>query len=536
LKKRKNRRTLKKRIRKVISLSTFLTAFILSGLISCLLIFVSRELASYQAETVSVIIQNDIISGRAEKFLGINNLEELQQDNILAKMWLDSFSNNSIFHDFNWYPEQTTNIFVQIEINNAMVYSNNEEDSDSLAVLYRNTQAVKPIIDSLGSQIGEIRVRVNPQIILAIVIPTIVIIIILSITALIAVKILSIFLTLPIINPIRQLEKKVKAIAEGDQDTASNTQLVLKKPLREIESLIDSTNGIMKKLQGYNELLENQKDVLENQNYELEVQNDELLKSKQQIQEQQAQLIQSEKMASVGLLTAAITHEINTPIGAINSNAQLTQMLVDGLLDQSSVRSDGELADMLGQLKEVNEVNLMACGRIIEIIRSLKSFSRLDQADFQEADMNEGIKSVLVLTNNLLKRRITVHEEYGNIPLVKCFPGQLNQVFMNIIVNASQAIEGEGEIFIHTYQEDSSISITIRDTGAGIDQANISKIFEPGFTTKGVGVGLGLGLYISYNIIQNHKGEIEVTSEVGKGTEFTIRIPMNHDETYDKTK
>jgi signal transduction histidine kinase len=372
---------------------------------------------------------------------------------------------------------------------------------------------------------------VNPQFILGILIPIVTVITLLSIVALIIARILSMFLILPIINPIKQLETKVKAIAEGDQETAANTEIILKKPLREIESLADSTNGIMKKFYGYNEILESQKEVLENQNAELEVQNEELMESKLQIQKQQAQLVQSEKMASVGLLTAAITHEINTPIGAINSNAQIEEMLLNELVHYSSVQSDEEVKTIFNQLKEVNDVNLVACSRIVEIIKSLKSFSRLDQAEFQEANINDGIKSVLVLTNNLLKRRITIHEEYGDLPLVKCFPGQLNQVLMNIIVNASQAIEGEGEIFIHTYQKERHIYISIKDTGTGIKEENISEIFDPGFTTKGVGIGLGLGLYISYNIIQNHNGEISVVSELGKGTEFIIKIPIDNDKT-----
>jgi signal transduction histidine kinase len=186
---------------------------------------------------------------------------------------------------------------------------------------------------------------------------------------------------------------------------------------------------------------------------------------------------------------------------------------------------------MFDQLKEVNDINLMACSRIIDIIKSLKTFSRLDQAEFQEADINDGIKSVLVLTHNLLKNRVTVHEDYGDIPPAKCFPGQLNQVFMNIIVNASQAIEGDGDIFIRTCQRERDIYITIRDTGAGIKPENLPKIFEPGFTTKGAGIGLGIGLYLSYCIVHNHNGEIAVTSEPGKGSDFTIRIPIDNDKT-----
>jgi signal transduction histidine kinase len=415
-------------------------------------------------------------------------------------------------------------MYIKVETEDGVVYSSGEQARGILSDFYSDTQSIKPILDSNGNQVGTITVGMKPQFLLGIVVPLLIGIIVVSLLAIIISNILSWILVIPVITPIKQLEKKVKAIAEGDHETAVSTQIILKKPLREIESLADSTNGIMSKLKSYNE-------KLENQNMELEAQNQELIESKQEIQKQQAQLIQSEKMASVGLLTAAITHEINTPIGAINSNAQIEDMLLNELVSSPAVQTSEELNLMLGQLKEANDVNLMACGRIIEIIKSLKTFSRLDQADFQEANINEGIKSVLVLTHNLLKRRITVHEDYGDLPPVRCFPGQLNQVIMNIVVNASQAIEGEGDIYIRTYEQDRNIYITIKDTGIGIKPEDISKLFDPGFTTKGVGVGLGLGLYISYNIVQNHKGDISVISEQGKGAEFIIRIPMDIERT-----
>lgn len=312
-----------------------------------------------------------------------------------------------------------------------------------------------------------------------------------------------------------------------------------------MESLADSTNTIIRKLHDYGavlenqnklleeqkETVENQKDILESQNAELEMQNEELINSKNKIQQQQGQLIQSEKMASVGMLTAAITHEINTPMGAINSNAQLEDMVLESMAGNRIIQEDEELSSLFARLKEVNDINLIACDRIIEIIKSLKSFSRLDQAEFQEANINDGIKSVLVLTRNLLKNRITVHEDYAELPMVKCFPGQLNQVIMNIVVNASQAIEGEGDLYIRTYQGENNVYIAIKDTGIGIRQEDISKLFDPGYTTKGVGVGLGLGLYLSYNIMHGHKGDITVNSEVGKGAEFILRIPMVNDRT-----
>lgn len=507
------------------SLSAFLSVLFLSGFIIAIIVSAVKGLGDYQAEVACTAIQQEINSGMAAKELGISSIRELTA-NEKTDLWIDRFSKNTIQIELLPGFNEVNKLYVTIEIDNKVVYTNTEETMEELSELVEVMSAAQPIFDEQDNQIGTVSVSVNPQIIAIIALP-ILVVVGLSIIALIIAKILSLFLTIPIINPILQLETKMKALADDDEETASSTQLVLKKPLREIESLAESTNEIMNRLHSYNLRLEDQNDALERQNAELEVQNDELERSRDQIQKQQAQLVQSEKMASVGLLTAAITHEINTPIGAINSNAQIEDMLLSQLTGHAMVKADKELADMLTQLKEVNDINLTACQRITEIIKSLKSYSRLDQAEYQEADINEGIKSVLVLTNNLLKKRIKVHEEYGDIGPVKCFPGQLNQVFMNIIVNASQAIEGEGEIFIQTTRKENDIIISIRDTGTGIKSEDIPKIFDPGFTTKGVGIGLGLGLYISYNIIQNHNGEISVLSEPGKGTAFIIRIPID---------
>lgn len=530
---KRNSRTLKKRIKRATSLSALITVLFMSSVIILIILAVSRDFAAYQSDVMCYSIQKEINSGQAMNSLGIKSINELNEGDSRLNELVNDISRKSIINTIIPYDNGVSELYIKIEVQNRIIYSNEleAEAQNSQSKLFKDTEAVKPILDSNNNEIGNIYVRVNPQFLLVLLVPVFSVIISLSGLALIIAKILSMFLVIPIINPLKQLETKVKALAEGDQERAANTDIVLKKPLREIESLADSTNAIMKKLKSYNEILENQKFVLENQNTELELQNDELLESKIQIQKQQAQLVQTEKMASVGLLMAAITHEINTPIGAINSNAQLEEMILGVLLNHPAVEQNDELIIMFSQLKEANDVNLMACSRIIEIIKSLKSFSRLDQADFQEADINEGIRSVLVLTNNLLKRRITVHEDYADIPRIKCYPGQLNQVIMNIIVNASQAIEGEGEIFIKTYQQNRDIYISIKDTGIGIDEENVSKIFDPGFTTKGVGIGLGLGLYISYNIVQNHNGEISVISESGNGAEFIIRIPMDNART-----
>lgn len=526
--KKKNKKTLKRRMQRAMSLSTLITVLFLSGVIIYLVIFGTKYLAAYQAEAVGNMIQKEINSGDILKILNIDSLEELEDNNTDIQIWIDGISRRTLLNDFAMYDSKYNSVCITIELNDKIIYSNDDSES-ALMVFYQDAEVEKQIYDENGTEIGTIKVMMNPNFIMGFLGPVLGVIIVLSIIVLLISRLISIFLIIPIINPVNKLIKKVRAIAEGDIETAVDTQLTLKKPLREIEFLVDSTNTIMNKLSGYNEILEKQNETLENQNIELEAQNNELIESKLQIQKTQAQLIQSEKMASVGLLTAAITHEINTPIGAINSNVQLEKMILAEMMNLLKDEQDETLKAMLEQIAGFNEVNLMACSRIVEIIRSLKSFSRLDQAEFQEANINEGIQSVLVLTNNLLKNRITIHEEYGELPLVRCFPGQLNQVFMNLIVNAAQAIEGQGDIFINTRISGENVMITIRDTGTGIKKENITKLFEPGFTTKGVGVGLGLGLYISYNIIQNHDGVITVNSEEGKGSEFIIKIPISSD-------
>ena len=544
MQKKKNRRTLRKRIRRMLTLSTSVTVLFQTFAIIALLITVSQIFLDYQTDTVTKKIQNDIDSGRAIKLMKIDSMESLTEFDTRATEWIELIDKTSMINEVFSYYNFTSDAYIEIKINDTIIYSNFEK-MDDLTKKSEIEGTESPIYDKEGNEIGYIKVVVSPMILVGIMAPAAALVFLLGLIAFMISRIFSHFFAIPIIAPINQLNLMVKAIAEENQEASMNTKLVLKKPLQEIEALADSTNQIMKNFhQYYNQLehqkqilenhklaLENQKDTLENQNTELELQNEELINSKFQIQQQQGQLIQSEKMASIGMLTAAITHEINTPIGAINSNAQLGDMVFTQLINHPVIQADEELNAMFTQLKELNDVNVVACKRISEIIKSLKSYSRLDQADFQEADVVDGIKNVLVLTHNLLKNRITVHEEYESIPLVKCFPGQLNQVFMNIIVNASQAIEGEGDIFIHTYQKDRELCISIKDTGTGIALEDIPKIFEPGFTTKGVGVGLGLGLYLSYNIIKNHKGYISVTSEPGKGAEFIVSIPMDINRT-----
>jgi signal transduction histidine kinase len=180
-------------------------------------------------------------------------------------------------------------------------------------------------------------------------------------------------------------------------------------------------------------------------------------------------------------------------------------------------------------LEDIARINQLACDRIIGIVSSLRNFARLDEAELKTADLHEGLESTLTLVHHELKNRIEVVREYGDIPPISCHPNQINQVFMNMLVNASQAIKGEGTITIRTFRQGDIVNVQFSDTGTGIPPENVSRIFDPGFTTKGVGVGTGLGLSICFKIVQDHGGSIDVESEVGKGSTFTIRLPLGKD-------
>lgn len=252
---------------------------------------------------------------------------------------------------------------------------------------------------------------------------------------------------------------------------------------------------------------------------ELEKQKKDLQNTLEELNKTQIQLIQSEKMASLGQLVAGIAHEINTPLGAINSNTDMISRCVEKIEEGNQ--------NAVAMVKNILPITQDAIGRINVLVKSLKNFARLDEAVFQEADLHEGILSTLDLIHHEIKNRIEIVKNFADLPLIYCKPNAINQVFMNILVNAYQSIEGQGTISITTAYDRDSVSVKIKDSGRGIKKENLPKIFDPGFTTKGVGVGTGLGLSISYEIIKDHKGQISATSEIGKGTEFTITLPIN---------
>lgn len=240
------------------------------------------------------------------------------------------------------------------------------------------------------------------------------------------------------------------------------------------------------------------------------------------LKDTQTQLIQSEKMAALGKLVAGVAHEINTPLGALASNTDLFNRGFRKL--GSSVDEKGK--SLMATLDPLLRSNSDACQRISGIVKNLKTFARLDEAEWKSADLRGGMDSTLTLVYHLHKGRIEIIREYEELPLVQCYPGQINQIFMNILVNAIQAIDGPGRIWVRMRREEDIVKIEIQDTGAGIAQDHLPRIFDPGFTTRAVGVGTGLGLAICYKIIQNHSGHIQVISQRGVGTTFTVLLPI----------
>src|SRR5215510_3484357 len=239
-----------------------------------------------------------------------------------------------------------------------------------------------------------------------------------------------------------------------------------------------------------------------------------------------SELIRSEKMAALGVLVAGVAHEINTPMGAIHSNNDIMTRAVAKIRERLAPASDKEITRLLDILGEVCRNNEIATDRIMKIVRSLKNFARLDEAERKTVDIHEGIESTLTLLRHQLRNRIRIVKQFGEVPELECLPNQLNQVFMNILVNAAQAIKDRGEIRVNTWTDGAAVKISISDTGVGIPPEHLSKIFDPGFTTKGVGFGSGLGLSICYKIVQDHRGTIEVESS-NQGTTFTITLPLN---------
>ena len=280
---------------------------------------------------------------------------------------------------------------------------------------------------------------------------------------------------------------------------------------------------------------------------ELHARNAELEVAYAKLEGAQAQIVQSERLASIGQLAAGVAHEINNPIGFVSSNLNTLQRYVANLLNATreyaaaAARSGGaEGAAEIEEIRSRLDLDFLATDipqllaescegidRVSKIIRDLKDFSRRERSeDWTQADLHKGIDATLNIVWNELKYKAEVVKSFGELPLVECLPSELNQVFMNVLVNAGQAIQKNGLITISTGREGDNVWVAIGDNGEGIPADVLPRIFDPFFTTKPVGTGTGLGLAISYGIVAKHHGNIQITSFPGEGTLLRIELPI----------
>ncbi len=277
---------------------------------------------------------------------------------------------------------------------------------------------------------------------------------------------------------------------------------------------------------------------------DLEARNQELVRGKAQLERLQAQIVHSEKMASIGQLAAGIAHELNNPVGFLYGNLDLLDVCIADLLrlqrlydqiplsEQQSFeatalkneinydRTVGDLSSIIADCRDGAE-------RVKNIVQNLRTFSRLDEAEFKQTDIHEGIESTIRLLSRYFSGgHVALVKEYGDIPNIEAYSAQLNQVWTNLLVNAAQSLGTEdGEVRIKTYHDEDTIYVEVTDTGTGIETDILTRIFDPFFTTKAVGEGTGLGLSISFGIIERHHGKIEVRSKIGEGTCFKVHLP-----------
>src|SRR3989339_825333 len=347
-----------------------------------------------------------------------------------------------------------------------------------------------------------------------------------------------------LVKDITDLKKAESELQKSNIELTTSlemSELLLKDLEKEKQTVMDAQKDIIKINQ---ELIANEK-VLNNMMSDM-------IKTNEELKNTQAQLVQSEKLSSLGQLSAGIAHEINNPLGFIDNNIVILGEYIDvysevlramDLLKKAVV--DKDLDRAVSIVEEINEmeekVNLTFISgdienlirqskdgteRIKKIVQDLRTFTRKDEGQIEFNNVEDIIESVLNIVWNEIKYKAELVKEFGNIPLVKCNAQKLGQVFINLFINASQAIKEKGIITVKTYTDDKSAFIEISDTGQGISKENIDKIFDPFFTTKEVGKGTGLGLSISYGIVKNHKGEMKVFSEISKGTKFTIELPL----------
>nr|WP_239150114.1 histidine kinase [Burkholderia pseudomallei] len=314
---------------------------------------------------------------------------------------------------------------------------------------------------------------------------------------------------------------------------------------RELEAALHENQKIMHALQRTQALMAQEIEERKRTQAELETEREAQRHLIEQLAQAHGQLLQSEKLASIGQLAAGVAHEINNPIGFVDSNLRTLKTWVRQLLDVMAIE-DAMIADcgdaalarlraahaevdldyLRGDIGTLIDESIEGASRVRRIVQDLRDFSRAGSEEWNFADVHEGLEATLNVLRNELKYKAEVVKDYGELPAVECMPSQLNQVVMNLLMNAAQAIVEHGTITIRTRREGDGVTIAIEDTGVGIPADRLAKIFDPFYTTKPVGKGTGLGLSVSYGIVEKHGGRITVDSEPGNGSRFTIWLPI----------
>ncbi len=346
-----------------------------------------------------------------------------------------------------------------------------------------------------------------------------------------------------------------QVLGRVDRQMVSNRQQLLDQVDRStlanyrLEIEVSERKRAEEKLKKLNEHLEERvaerTRKLEELNRELEASHHKLGLAYSELKAKQATILHQDKMACVGLLAAGVAHDINNPIGFVSSNlselAEYVPRLCSFIKEQQQAleaagadsealsrrREELQLDYMLEDIDALIEESLEGTERVSNIVQNLRSFSRSDDAEARFTDLHECLDSTINITSHELRYKATLVRDYGDIPPVLCRPQQLNQVFMNLLINAAQAIEEQGTVTVKTWAQDDFVHVSVADTGCGIDEEHRKRIFEPFFTTKEVGKGTGLGLSIAYDIVKKHQGDIWVESTPGEGTTFTLRLPVS---------
>ena len=355
--------------------------------------------------------------------------------------------------------------------------------------------------------------------------------IILLIVTLTTAAVIAFVLARAITTPVRRLAQAADQVAAGDLSVRVNDP-----GHDEIGHLARAFDGMTASLAQARDQAERQSTELRNRHtelqdahHQLEQQKSELETALTELRQTQEQLVLSEKMASLGDLVAGVSHELNNPGGVVISAADISERCVKKIqetLAGTELPEQEKLQPLLEMLRNNTSVMSEAAGRITDIVRSLRNFARLDEAEYQPSDIHDGLESSLTLLGGQLLAEITVEKQFGTLPKINCYPARLNQVFYNLLKNAATAIDGPGSIRIVTSVEDEEITIRITDTGRGIPADLLKRIFEFGFGHGGARVKMSSGLSTAYNIIGEHKGTIEIQSDLGQGATVTVRLPV----------